>query len=162
MANEVKEKKTTLEMRVRAAANGNGLEKLEMDEETKARHIEICKELVALADKHNGYPITYLVYFAVGKNAHRSNVFDKGYKKIDLQKANRIFMWLNQYAKHEGDPSVARDANVAHALTAYYERKTKNPVTFNNSLKICEQLEKKARNFKSVALQLGLEIAKNV
>ena len=31
MAKEVKEKKTTLEMRVRAAANGNGLEKLEMD-----------------------------------------------------------------------------------------------------------------------------------
>ena len=57
---------------------------------------------------------------------------------------------------------MARDANVAHALTAYYERKTKNPVTFNNSLKICEQLEKKVRNFKSVALQLGLEIAKNV
>ena len=28
MAKEVKEKKTTLEVRVRAAANGNGLEKL--------------------------------------------------------------------------------------------------------------------------------------
>ena len=96
---------------------------------TRKQRLAICKELVALADKHNGYPITYLVYFAVGKNAHRNNVFDKGYKKIDLQKANRIFMWLNQYAKHEGDPSVARDANVAHALTAYYERKTKNPVT---------------------------------
>ena len=160
MAKEVKEKKTTLEMRVRAAANGNGLEKLEMDEETKARHIEICKELVALADKHNGYPITYLVYFAVGKNAHRTIVFDRGYKNINPSKANRILMWLGQYARHEGDPTAARDANVAHALTAYYDKKTKNPVTFNNSLKMCGKLDKKARNFKSVALQLGLEVVK--
>ena len=50
MAKEVKEKKTTLDMRVRAAAEGNGLDNLEMDDETKARHIEICKQLVELSD----------------------------------------------------------------------------------------------------------------
>ena len=65
--------------------------KLPQHKELREQHINVCKKLVELSAAHNNYPITYLVYFAVGKNAHRKEVFEDGYTNINEKKAETIF-----------------------------------------------------------------------
>lgn len=67
----------------------------------KYHHNEICKKLISLAEKHS-YPITQVVYVAVGKNAHRPNVFENGYKKIDIERFEQVIKLCDVFAKKFG------------------------------------------------------------
>lgn len=157
---EAKTKKT-LDMRVRAiaeAGKGVGMPNwfnLAQNKEKRAIHIDICKKLAELSDKNNKYPITYLVYFAVGKNAHRLPTFLGGYTKIDEKKAEKIFSWLKLFAKHNKNERLFRNPNLAHALCRFYDRYSTKTKDFK------EALEKYAPNpkvidFKTVANGLGI------
>ena len=84
MKEETSKKKNSLGARItRIAESGSGkgcgMEKwftLPQYKEMRALHIDICKKLVELSKKYNNYPLTYLVYFAVSKNAHRTKTKD--------------------------------------------------------------------------------------
>ena len=100
---ETKKEKFSLDTRVRLVAENEGGKGVKMPvwfnlpqhKELRKKHIDICKGLVALSVANDNYPITYLVYFAVGKNAHRKEVFEDGYTKFDEKKAEKIFSWLS-------------------------------------------------------------------
>ena len=124
--NEVK--KNSLDVRVRAIAEsgkGKGMPNwfnLPQNKELRLTHIDICKKLAALSNANGNYPITYLVYFAVGKNAHRLPTFLGGYTKIDEKKAETIFKWLAMFAKYHKNDKLFRNPNVAHALCRFYDK----------------------------------------
>ena len=132
--------KTTLESRVRAVAKSGkcmGMgewTKSPKNREKKALHVNICKKLAELSDKNGGYPITYLVYFAVGKSAHRTHIFEGGYETFNEKKAKTILSWLKAFAKYNGNDKLVRNANIAHALCAFYEQISSKPKDFNAAL----------------------------
>lgn len=163
MKQETAKKKNTLDARIRRIAETNsgkgcGMEKwftLPQYKEMRLLHIDICKKLVALSDKYGGYPITYLVYFAIGKNAHRVPVFAHGYEHIDEKKAETILSWLKIFAKHNGNEKLFRNANLAHILCRYYDKYSTKTKDFRALLKNYEP-NPKVKDFKSVATALGI------
>lgn len=139
-------KKTTIDARVREIAkNGNGkgigMPKwftLPQNKEKRDLHISICQKLTELSEKHGNYPITYLVYFAVGKNAHRLCTFLGGYDKIDEKKAETIFNWLSLFAKHHKNEKLFKNPNVAHALCRFYDKYSTKTKDFKAALAASE------------------------
>ena len=154
-------KKNSLEARIRAIAESGKAKtmpnkfNLPQNKENRLLHIDICKKLVALADAHGGYPITYLVYFAIGKNAHRTPTFESGYTKIDEKKAETIFKWLDLFAKHNKNAKLARNPNLAHALCRFYDKYSKSTKDFKAALSDYEP-NPKVDNFTMVAEGLGI------
>ena len=144
MAKETKVAKTTIDARVRAIAEsgkGKGMPNwfnLPQNKEKRVLHIDICKKLAELSQKHGNYPITYLVYFAVGKNAHRLCTFLGGYTKSDEKKAETIFNWLSLFAKHHKNEKLFKNPNVAHALCRFYDKYSTKTKDFKAALAASE------------------------
>jgi hypothetical protein len=140
MAKETK--KTTIDARVRAIAEngsgkGVGMPKwftLPQNRDKRNLHIAVCKHLTELSKKYGNYPITYLVYFAVGKNAHRVPTFLSGYTKFDEKKAETIFSWLKLFAKYHKNEKLFRNPNVAHALCRFYDKYSTKTKDFKAAL----------------------------
>lgn len=121
-----------------------------------ATHKTVCKALLELSTKNSNYPICYLVYFAIGKNAHRINVFESGYKKIDVQKAETILEWLDLFAKHNNNPKLFKNSDLAHVLCKFYDKVSTETKDFKKVLKTYSKNEK-VSNFKSLALALNMD-----
>lgn len=119
--NQIMENKMTLNEMVRAEAIKNVSRynfhprKAEM-----LVHHNVCKSLVNLADKHN-FPMGVLVYIAVGTNAHRPIVFEKGYTKCDVEKAEKIISLCEIFAKKFGENTRTND-RLVHAVCRYVDR----------------------------------------
>lgn len=112
--------KKTLNDLVRAEAVKNvGQYNFAKDKEAKVLHHKICKQLVELADKYH-FPITLLVYIAVGTNAHRMYVFERGYHAINVQKAERIISLCDIFAKKFGSKTRTND-KLVHAVSRYVD-----------------------------------------
>lgn len=159
--NEVK--KNTLDARVRAIAEsgkGKGMPNwfnLPQNKEKRMLHIDICKKLAELSKNNGNYPITYLVYFAVGKNAHRLITFLGGYTKIDEKKANKIFSWLKLVAKHYGNKKLFGNPNVAHALCRFYDKYSTKTADFKAALEKCDVNDTlDVKNAKMLVKALGI------
>ena len=147
MAKETKTtKKTTIDARVRSIAesgSGKGVGMpnwftLPQHKADRVLHIDICKKLTELSNKYGNYPITYLVYFAVGKNAHRLPVFLTGYKQIDEKKSETIFSWLKLFAKYHKNEKLFKNPNVAHALCRFYDKYSTKTKDFKAALEKSE------------------------
>ena len=153
--------KKSLDTRVRAigeSGRGVGMPNwfnLPQNKEKRALHIDICKKLTALSVANGNYPITYLVYFAVGKNAHRLPTFLAGYTKFDEKKAETIFKWLTLFAKHNKNEKLFRNPNLAHALCRFYDKYSTKTKDFKAALATYEPNPKVA-NFTMVAEGLGI------
>lgn len=165
MVKEIKKKKFSLDTRVRAIAesgSGKGVKMpkwftVPQNKERRALHISICEALAKLSTNNGNYPITYLVYFAVGKNAHRKEVFENGYTKINESKAEKIFSWLRLFAKHHKNEKFFRNANVAHAICAYYDKVSTKTKDFSAALKGMESnASLKIKNANGVMKALGI------
>ncbi len=170
MAKDIKTK-FSLDTRVRAIAeneSGKGVKmpiwfNLPQHKELRQMHIDICKALLALSAANGNYPITYLVYFAVGKNAHRKEVFEDGYTKIDEKKAKKIFSWLKMVAKHHKNDKLFRNPNVAHALCRYYDKYSTKTKDFKAALESMESNPKiDVKNAKAFVEGLGIAKKPNV
>ena len=85
----------------------------------KIRHHNICKKLVEMSDKYN-FPMGVLVYIAIGTNAHRPCVFEKGYARINEQKAERVISLCEIFAKKFGEKTRTND-RLVHAVSRYVE-----------------------------------------
>ena len=118
--------KKSLEERVREIASGVDNATFIPDEDKRRAHIEVCKKLVELSDNHGKYPITYLVYFSIGKNAHRTEVFNEGYSHVDEGKAETVFKMLGMFSSWHENPKLFRNPNTAHIFCKYYESRGGN------------------------------------
>ena len=158
------EKRKSLEERVREIASGVDNATFISDEDKRRTHIEVCKKLVDLSDSHGKYPVTYLVYFSIGKNAHRTEVFDKGYSRIDEDKAETVFKMLEMFSYWHENPKLFRNPNTAHIFCKYYENRggnvdfgkfkreieayTPNPkITTFNRVRGCPWFNKKVKKY---------------
>ena len=155
--------KNSLETRVCAIAESGkakGMPKkfnLPNNKENRALHIDICKKLAELSTKNGNYPITYLVYFAVGKNAHRLNVFLNGYTNINEKKAETIFKWAKMFAKYHKNDKLFRNPNVAHALCRFYDKFSTKTKDFKAALESMESNPKiDAKNSKAIVKGMGI------
>ena len=152
----------TLEKRVLAIADSGKAKgmpnkfNLPQNKENREKHIGICKKLAEISKAHNNFPITYLVYFAIGKNAHRISVFLDGYKKIDEKKAETILSWMDLFAKHHKNPKMAKNANIAHALCKFYDKCDKTTKAFKAALNGAEA-DPTIKDFKGAIKALGIE-----
>ena len=162
---EIKKEKFSLDTRVRLVAENNGGKGVKMPvwfnlpqhKALRQQHIDICKGLVALSVAHNNYPITYLVYFAVGKNAHRKEVFEDGYDKFDEKKAEKIFSWLEMFAKYHKNDKLFRNPNVAHALCRFYDKFSTKTKDFKAAMESMEKNPKiDVKNAKAIVEGLGI------
>ena len=155
--------KKTIDARVRAIAEnekGVGMPNwfnLAQNKEKRMRHIEICKKLNELSVANDRYPITYLVYFAVGKNAHRLSTFLGGYTKIDEKKAETIFKWLKLFAKYHKNDKLAKNPNVAHALCRFYDKFSTKTKDFKAAMETMEVNPKiDVKNAKTIVEGMGI------
>lgn len=135
MTKEEKDK-LSLETRVRLAAEGKELGKLNLIQfrDKKSKHIGVCKELVRLSEKHGNFPITVLVYFAIDKSAHKTEVFKNGYDNINVEKAETILSWLKMFADHNKNGRLYRNANIAHVLCKFYDKVSTDTEDFKKML----------------------------
>lgn len=169
---EVKAKeKFSLDTRVRMIAENNGGKGVKMPiwfvlpqhKALRQQHIDICKGLTELSNKYGKYPITYLVYFAVGKNAHRKEVFEDGYTKFNEKKAEKIFSWLKMFAKYHKNDKLFRNPNVAHALCRYYDKFSTKTKDFEAAMRSMESNPKiDVKNAKAIVEGMGIAKKPNV
>ena len=82
-------------------------------------HHKVCKELVKLSEENN-FPMGVLVYIAVGTSAHKPSVFEKGYTKINMDKAVNVIKLCNIFA-HKYGAKYATNDKVVHTMSRYYE-----------------------------------------
>lgn len=115
------------------------------DKERKRTHNQICKQLVKLADEFK-FPMGVLVYFAVGTNAHRLNVFERGYNRINLKKANQVIKLCEVFGKKFGDKCRTND-KVVHMITRYYDIMDGKPQMFKQ---FCNNVDKSTFDIKNV------------
>lgn len=147
---EAPKKKSLADMIKEAASskypyrNANGMtmidaktrKKLSDEEYEKvSRHRSICQELVRLSSENKDFPFTALVYFAVGSDAHKKNVFEKGYKTINVTKAETILRWLDLFAKHNKNPKFYTCEKIVHAFAKYYDTQSKKDKDFKAIMK---------------------------
>ena len=163
--NEIKKEKFSLDTRVRLVAENEGGKGVKMrvwftlpqHKALRQQHIDICKGLVALSAANGNYPITYLVYFAVGKNAHRKEVFEDGYTKFDEKKAEKIFSWLKLFAKYHKNEKLFRNPNVAHALCRFYDKFSTKTKDFKAAMELMESNPKiDVKNAKAIVEGMGI------
>lgn len=112
----MKKKIGKLEELIRAEASK---ENVIVNDFTMIMHNNVCKELVKLCDKHN-YPMTQLVYVAIGKNAHKPIIFEKGYSKIDVEKAELMIKLSEVFAKKFGT-KWRNSGFLCHMIDRYLE-----------------------------------------
>ena len=162
---ETKKAKFSLDTRVRLVAENEGGKGVKMPawfnlpqhKALRQQHIDICKGLVALSEANGNYPITYLVYFAVGKNAHRKEVFEDGYDKFDEKKAEKIFSWLKLFAKYHKNDKLFRNPNVAHALCRFYDKFSTKTKDFKAAMELMESNPKiDVKNAKAIVEGMGI------
>ena len=162
---ETKKAKFSLDTRVRLVAENEGGKGVKMPawfnlpqhKALRQQHIDICKGLVALSVANGNYPITYLVYFAVGKNAHRKEVFEDGYTKFDEKKAEKIFSWLKLFAKYHKNDKLSRNPNVAHALCRFYDKFSTKTKDFKAAMELMESNPKvDVKNAKAIVEGMGI------
>lgn len=89
------------------------------DKELKILHHNICKKLVEISDNNN-FPMGVLVYIAIGTNAHRPCVFEKGYTRINEQKTERVIALCDIFAKKFGEETRTND-RLVHAVRRYVD-----------------------------------------
>ena len=155
--------KNSLDTRVRAigeSGKGKGMPNwfnLPQNKEKRLLHIDICKKLVELSNANGNYPITYLVYFAVGKNAHRLHIFLGGYDTINEKKAETIFKWLAMFAKYHKNDKLFRNPNVAHALCRFYDKFSTKTKDFKAAMELMESNPKvDVKNAKPIVEGMGI------
>lgn len=140
MSKKAEEKKVSLDARVRAIAESGKAKgmpnkfNLPNNKENRLLHIDICKRLAELSDENGKYPMSQLVYFAISKNAHRIYVFEEGYKVFNEKKAKTILSWLKLFAKHNGNPKLFRNGNLAHAICRFYDKYSTKTKGFQGSI----------------------------
>jgi len=165
MAKTETKEKFSLDTRVRLVAENEGGKGVKMPvwfilpqhKALRQLHIDICKKLVELSEANGNYPITYLVYFAVGKNAHRKEVFEDGYTKIDEKKAEKIFSWLKIAAKYHKNEKLFRNPNAAHALCRFYDKFSTKTKDFKAALERMESNPKiDLKNAKALVEGMGI------
>jgi hypothetical protein len=113
-------------------------------------HHNVCKQLVNLADKHN-FPMGVLVYISVGTNAHRPCVFEKGYTKIDVEKAEKIISLCEIFAKRFGENTRTND-RVVHAISRYVDKCDGGVLKFRQ---LCNALDNKTFTMPKTAKELA-------
>lgn len=150
--------KAKLENRIRAMATAKlgkyNLSQYKTLKENFLRHKEICAQLVALSEKHN-VPCCYVIYFAVGKDAHKNPVFEKGYKSINIEKAEAIIDFTKAVQAYLG-MKTPTDA-LFHAVTKFYEKGNTNIAIFKSMLATAPQpTEPVENNFAAYCKVLGI------
>lgn len=113
-------------------------------------HNSICRQLVSLADKHN-FPMGVLVYIAVGTNAHRPCVFEQGYKRIEVEKAEKIIALCEIFAKRFGENTRTND-RLVHAVCRYVDKCGGGVLKFRQ---LCNSLDAKTFEMPKTAKALA-------
>ena len=113
--------------------------------EIKQTHNRICKQLVKIADEHN-FPMSVLVYFAIGTNAHRLIVFNKGYTFIDVKKVESVIKLCDIFGKKFGANTRTND-KVVHMISRYYDYMKGKPQMFTQ---FCNNVDKDKFNIRDI------------
>ena len=82
-------------------------------------HHNVCKQLMEY-HQSSGFPITVLVYIAVGTNAHRPIVFEKGYQRFDKERLDKAIKYCTIFSKKYGE-QYRTNALVAHGICRYLD-----------------------------------------
>lgn len=82
-------------------------------------HHNVCKQLMEY-HQTSGFPITVLVYIAVGTNAHRPMVFEKGYQRFDKERLDKAIKYCTIFSKKYGE-QYRTNALVAHGICRYLD-----------------------------------------
>lgn len=128
---------------------------LPQNKAVREKHIAICKELVEISKRNGNYPIGTLIYFAIGTNSHRTEVFEKCYRKIDTKKAETIISWIRLFAEYNDNPKMVKNAKIAHAICSFYEKNNGDTKAFKIALG-CSQPNPAIESFKETAQALGI------
>jgi hypothetical protein len=110
-------------------------------------HHNVCKRLVAMSEKYD-MPMGVLVYMAVGTDAHKPEVFYKGYKRFNEEKAEKVIALCDIFAKKFGTKYRTND-RLIHTLSRYVEKCDGGKLKFRQLVNKIEKKDFKMTKFKT-------------
>lgn len=125
----------------------------EEDWKREKTHHDICVALTELAEKNN-FPYGVLVYIAIGTDAHKKPIFERGYTSMNEKKAETIIKWLKAFAKYNDNPKFYTNDKVVHAFAKFYDTHSTKTKDFNIAMKAWEKMpleSNKTLAFKNMA-----------
>lgn len=139
-------KASSVEFAVRETAkSGNAYNIAEsVTEERAAKHVEICKEIVAFADSHEELPFYAILAMGIAQGAPKKSEYAKGYTHFDTKKVEAIFRMGKAYYKKNGLTDRKVNDVCIRLMAKFYDTVSRSPIAFNTALKTAKVLGKAA------------------
>lgn len=132
------------------------LKQFKHDKMLAERHKAICQMAVDFASGHPDMPFYAVLSSAIGSGAWKTDVFEKGYKRIDLNRAEQMYKMANAYNEKMGIDHKPSDV-VWRLVRRYYEKVSTNYDDFLQSLANAKIMDGDRGHFKEQCINLGIE-----
>lgn len=154
-------KKTSVEELVRTAATAPidttlNLVPFKHDKMLAQRHKDICQMAVDFAEEHPDMPFYAVLSSAIGSGAWKTDIFLKGYKRFDAERAEQMYQMAlayNQKMEIDHKPSDV----VWRLVRRYYDKVSTNYEDFLASLASAKIMDGDRGHFKEQCINLGIE-----
>lgn len=120
------------------------------------RHKEICQKALDFADEHPDMPFYAVLSSAIGSGAWKTDIFLKGYKKFDAERAEQMYKMALAYNEKMG-LNCKPSSVVWRLVRRYYEKVSTNYEDFLVALANAKQSDGDAGHFKEQCKNLGIE-----
>lgn len=127
--------------------------RLEASANNDTQHNKVCKELIRFAE-NNKITIPLLLYVGVATNGHKTDIFDKGYKSFNTEKATSVLTMADIFSKYFGYPNARTNDKVIHCCSRFYSFYGGSITQFQKIIKTKDKTNFKMSNFKN-AKELG-------
>lgn len=127
--------------------------KFEASVDNDTQHNKVCKELVRFAE-NNQITIPLLLYIGVATNGHKEEIFNKGYKSFNTEKATSVLTMADIFSKYFNYPNARTNDKVIHCCSRFYSFYGGSITQFQKIIKTKDKTNFKMSNFKN-AKELG-------
>lgn len=132
------------------------LKQFKHDKKLAERHKAICQMAVEFSSTHPSMPFYAVLSTTIGSGAWKTNVFEKGYKRFDANRAEQLYKMAYDYNEKMGIDHKPSEV-VWRLVRRYYEKVSTNYEDFLDSLANAEVMDGDRGHFKELCINLGIE-----
>lgn len=132
------------------------LKQFKHDKMLAERHKAICQLAVDFADSHESMPFYAVLSSAIGSGAWKTDVFEKGYKRFDANRAEQLCKMAVAYNERMGIDHKPSDV-VWRLVRRFYEKVSTNYDDFLVALANAKVMDGERGHFKEQCINLGIE-----
>ena len=154
-------KKTSVEYFIRETAkSGKAYNVGKLSDERKARHVAVCKDIVAFADAHPNIPMFIILSVGIVQGAPKKSVYAKGYATFNAKRVESNYRRCKQIVSAQGCPEVRTFDSLSRIVAKYTDQFGNNPVAFAKAVKAMPTFGKEVvsrENYGAVCKALGID-----